>query len=391
MTTPACDWTEERLPLLAYGELDADERDRALAHLEACDGCRAARAALEGAAAALAAVPLRHPDPARLQGLKARVLAAVGADPCPREADLLDPDAAGPDLAAHVEGCAPCREAAAAFAQAGQALDLVPLRRPSDAAWAAARDAARAHAGLQAAATAPAGRVVRFPLRRALAAAAAVLVATGAFALGRATAPRDHLERALTLKTSADQLVRGQHPQQRGWVAPAITAYERVIEAVGPGAEAARRADRELAALQALERLQGRGEAPSPDELAQLMVDFPDAPSTFACVFQGYTGRTAAPLADVSSPPPGGLVGGWSSGSSGTIPYAELEGYNEALKRVTEPRLRQALRLQRALQLEEAGKLQEARECYEQVLAEAHDDTPAARLARVRLGLLDRA
>ncbi|MBX3468932.1 MAG: zf-HC2 domain-containing protein [Planctomycetes bacterium] len=385
MTTPACEWTEERLPLLAYGELDANERDRALAHLEACDGCRAARAALEGAAAALAAVPLRHPDPARLQGLKARVLAAVGADPCPREADLLDPDAAGPDLAAHVEGCAPCREAAAAFAQAGQALTSKPLR-PFDAASARATPPAPTLASRLA--TAPAARRASSS-SGALAAAAAVLVATGAFALGRATAPRDHLERALTLKTSADQLVRGQHPQQRGWVAPAITAYERVIEAVGPGAEAARRADRELAALQALERLQGRGEAPSADELAQLMVDFPDAPSTFACVFQGYTGRTAAPLTDVTSPPPGGLVGGWR-GSSGTIPYAELEGYNEALKRVTEPRLRQALRLQRALQLEEAGKLQEARECYEQVLAEAHDDTPAARLARVRLGLLDR-
>ncbi|MCO5171937.1 MAG: hypothetical protein M9894_37025 [Planctomycetes bacterium] len=213
-------------------------------------------------------------------------------------------------------------------------------------------------------------------------------LAAGAFALGRATAPRDPLQQALALRTSADLLVRSQHPQQRGWVAPAITAYAQVIEAVGPGADAARRADRELAALQALERLQRRTDSPTPDDLAQLMVEFPDAPATFACVFQGYAGRTAAPLADDgAAPPPGGLVGGWR-GASGTIPYAEMEGFNEALKRIQEPRLRQALRLQRALQLEDMGDLAQARECYEQVLGEAHDDTPAARVARARLARL---
>lgn len=423
--TPTCEWIEERLPLLGYGDLEAAERNLVLAHLDRCEACRAFVGALEASSAALSAVPLRHPDARRVRGLKAAVLAAVGAAGCPREVDLLargsrglgtpSPDEAGrpsPDaeseLAAHLEGCAACREARAAFAQVGRALDLVPLIEPALAAQEAARAQVFARVGPRAPAPATpsvpapalapgaapasvtkAGRLLRLPARRALTAAAAVLLGAGAFTLGRVTAPPDQ-EQALALKQSVDLMVRANHPQQRGWVAPAITAYTQVVESVDLEADASRQARREVEALRALERLQLRSDSPSADDLEDLMVEFPDATSTFACALEGYRssrGEAHSPLIDAgpaeqTGEHAGERVGEWR-GRPGTIPINHA-AFADALRWISQPRLRQAILLQQAIRLEDLGDLAQARECYQQVLG-AMGDTPAARFARERL------
>jgi hypothetical protein len=396
MTAPTCEWIEERLPLLSYGDLESEERLSVLAHLEGCAACRATRAELEASAAALASVPLRHPDASKVEGLKGRVLAAVGAAGCPREADLLDADA--PDVAEHVAGCAPCRQAQVAFAGVARALDRVPLDAPSAAALAASRATIFARTGVVAPALAKTGRLVRFPLRRALTAAAAILVAVGAFALGRVTAPVD----VLALKQRTDQDVRARSPLARGWVAPAIQAYQQVVEE-GPREPvvlAARAAEREVEALRALERLQG-ARTPAAADLEQLMVEFPDAPATFACVFDEY--RTWRPAPDhVVSPgiTPAGQgdlrgpkVAPWSSEGApkgDRIPYSTMTDIDEGkivemLAWIKNPRLVEALQLQRGLLFEREQNLTEARRCYEEIVAKATDDTPAVRLARERL------
>lgn len=377
--TPTCAEIEELLPLLGYGELLADERNRVLAHLDECAACRAENAAQEASSAALSAVPLRHPDARRVEGLKAAVLAAVGAAGCPREADLVDPDAAGPALEAHLEVCAPCREARAAFGQVAAALDLVPLVAPRADAAAAARARVLAHAG----AAPRAGRLVRFPARRLLAAAAAALLCAGAFALGRATAPPDR-QQVVALKETADLLVRSSRPQQRGWVAPAITVYTQVVEAGGE--DDARQARREVEALRALERLQQRGGALDPDDLEGLMVEFPDATSTFACALEGYRagrGEARSALTDPSVAPPQEPR---PAARPGTIPYDD-SAFAEVLKGINKPALRQAILLHQAIRLEDLGDLAQARTFYEQVLA-LPEDTPAARIARERLARL---
>lgn len=391
MTAPTCEWIEERLPLLSYGDLESEERLSVLAHLEGCAACRGARAELEASAAALAAVPLRHPDASKVEGLKGRVLAAVGAAGCPREADLLDADA--PDMAEHLAGCAPCRQAQVAFGGVARALDRVPLAAPSAAALAASRATIFARTGVAAPALAKAGRLVRFPLRRALSAAAAILVAVGAFALGRVTAPAD----VLALKQRTDQEVRARSPLARGWVAPAIQAYQQVVEE-GP-AEHVVLAEREVEALRALERLQA-GRTPAAADLEQLMVEFPDAPATFACVFDEYrtwkpapdhvsSGITPAGQGDLRAP----KVAPWSSESApkgDRIPYSTMTDIDEGKIRemltwITNPRLVEALQLQRGLLYEREQNLTEARRCYEEIVAKATEDTPAVRLARERL------
>ncbi len=390
MKTPSCHDVEERLPLLSYGELDASERNLVLVHLDGCASCRVANAALAASTAALSSLPLRHPDARRVEGLKAAVLEAVGAAGCPREVDLLDPgaDGVGPTLEAHLAGCAPCREARAAFDQVSRALDLVPLTRPALGA-ADVRAGVLSRVGLApapGAAPVKAGRVVRFPGRRLAVAAAAVLVAAGAFTLGRVTAPSDPHQLA-ALKQSADVLVRSSRPQQRGWVAPAITAYTQVVEAGGHDDASARQARREVEALRALERLQHRADSPEPDDLEALMVEFPDASSTFECALAGYhvagRGEVQAPITDGGAPAGHREeVSPWRA-RRGTIPYDD-SAFAEALKVINKPALRQAILLQQGIRCEDLGELAQARGYYEQVLA-LQPGTPAARIADERL------
>lgn len=391
MTAPTCEWIEERLPLLSYGDLDGEERVSVLAHLEGCARCCSARVELEASAAALAAVPLRHPDARKVEGLKGRVLAAVGAAGCPREEELLDPGSS--DLAEHLASCAACREAQVAFASVSRALDRVPLTAPTAAALAASRATIFARTGVSPVAAQRAGRLVRFPLRRALSAAAAILVALGAFALGRVTAPAD----VLALKQRTDESVRGRSPLTRGWVAPAIQAYQQVVEE-GPAEQvvsARRAAEREVEALRALERLQ-ETRTPTAADLELLMVEFPDAPATFACVFDEY--RTWKPEPDQVRP---GITNGqdqlrgpkvppWHGEASpkpaDRIPYRDMDGELVVMmKWVTNPHLVEALTLQRGLRFEYEQNLTEARRCYEQILASSTADTPSVRIARERL------
>lgn len=350
----SCEWTEERLPLLRYGELEAGERTTVLGHLEGCAACREAQAALDASAAALESVPLRHPDAKRVGGLKDRVLAAVGATACAREQDLLDPDADPADLAAHAAQCPPCEQAGVAFGRVRAAIDAAPVELPGASAFAASKAAILARTG---AVAAPASKVIKFP-PRAVALAASVLLCAGAFALGRVTASPDG-----DLKARADLLVRhGEVVGDRAWVAPAIEAYEDVLRAPSDDLFTAHR---ELEALRALEALPTR---PSAEQLEKFIADFPDAPQTAALALDTYVGRQRTrrgyAIKDLRGP------------------FAD--SYREI---VTAPRVLQFIELQDGMNEEDLGNLTQARQRYETVIA-LGADTPAARIARDRLARL---
>jgi hypothetical protein len=402
----ACEFVAERLPLLRYAdELAPDERLAVLAHLDRCPACRADQAALDAAAAALEVVPLRHPEAARLEGLRDRVLADVGAGGCPREADLLEPDAphaGGLDLDAHLGGCAPCREARAAFAQVGAALDLVPLVPPGS--FAAMRAAVFERTGAAAPATGadstarrPSGRLLLLPSPRLLAAAAALLLTAGAFALGRLTAAPVDAGQAVALKQRADDLVRSANPRDRAALAAAISVYERL--AAGEAGASAALADHELAALRELRSLSADGEVDYLD-LKRVMVDHPDAPNTFACALREYRDQSAIPrpVVPVVGTTYSALTEAGGSGQPGPIDapvrycYSQLQlgEFEHALTWIVDWRVRQAIILEKGMAYEEMGDLTQARACYTEVVCMASDkyEPPARRIASERLARL---
>lgn len=147
MSPRDCERFEERLPLLLYpNELTAAERSKLLAHVEGCGECRAVHEELLVAADQLDALPLESPDAARREGLKARVLEAVGQTAgCPHEAELLFDE---PSRREHVRSCAECAEAEQAFAAVSAALDRVELPQLGVDRRARLRDGVLAAVGL---------------------------------------------------------------------------------------------------------------------------------------------------------------------------------------------------------------------------------------------------
>lgn len=378
-----CEWAEERLPLLRYaGELEQEERVAVLAHLDACADCAATHRALDASSAALASVPLEHPEAQALDGLKARVLAAVNIAVCPREVDLLDPDAEGPELHAHVSGCATCREALVAFGHVGQALDRVPLVA---ADLSTIKPTVLERTGTV---VAKAGRTLRFPVWRVVAAAAAIAAVAGAFALGRLTALDP--AQVIALKQSADHVVRSTRLQDRGSVAAAIQAYELVAEVEDRRvAVEVAEARREVEALRALDALGADGEIGLLD-LEQVMIDHPQAETTFECALGVYEAQALMKPSVASGATP-----------SGVLPWRPLDRrirfvdmvteFEAALTWISDWRLRQAIQLNRGLKLEDMGDVLAAREAYREVLstsAVGKPDTPAMRAARERLARL---
>jgi hypothetical protein len=383
-----CEWTEERLPLLRYaGELEQDERVAVLAHLDGCEDCKAAQRALDASSAALASVPLEHPEGKALEGLKARVLASVNIATCPHEVELLDPDAEGPALHAHVSQCATCREALVAFGHVEQALDRVPFVA---ADLSMIKPTVLERTGVTVQAT-KAGRVVRFPVWRVVAAAAAIAAVAGAFALGRATAVDP--AQVIALKQSADHGARSTRLQDRASVAAAIQAYELVADVEDRRvADVVAQARREVEALRALDGLGADGEIGLLD-LEQVMIDHPDAGTTFECALKVY--ESQALLRERVTPgivPSTGVLP-WRGGPLTTrISYVDVvTEFEAALKWVTDWRLRQAIQLNRGMTLEEMGDVFAARAAYREVLSTSvvgKADTPAMRVARERLAKL---
>lgn len=396
MTPPhrmTCEEAEERLPLLRYAdELPHDERVGLLAHLEACPPCRAVRAQDERAAGAIDRVPLRHPAAARLQGLKARVLARV-APGCPREADValrasgeLEPEERA-SLDLHLLSCAPCRDAARAFGRVDALLDRAPpLPRARLAAQRAALLARLAPAAPAAVPAAPRGQLLAWP-GLLLRVAAGVLVLAGVFSVASGSLRHDPSPDLVALaKRGADELVRAKAraPGDAGWIPVAAAGYGKVVEAARREprlAATAAEARRELRALAALARVEQAPSREREQALEELLVAHPDAPATFECALLSlhetvHRGTVASPITD-------------SSTESHVIEWWRLDDSTKPdnLRWLTNPRVLQAVVLQRAMRLEELGDVVRARALYRDVLAKG-PDAPAARVARERLARL---